>query len=301
MAARPAPAASVLLAALGIALAIGAAASFVAGAATAPAFHSGPDSELYLSAPELAATFALAMAIVIGLWVWIRADSASPLPARFVVVGLAILVIGILFVAILQVFGSPAGGFYGSAGNGTAPTNTSSGLAPTNGSLTGPGGVIQTLHLPGWALFAVIAGVVLVAAAVAVPRAWSWIARRERDGATGRPSPSEIEEVDAALAAAQVDLDAGKDPRAVVIALYGSLLRRVEPMVGGLDTQTPEEIRALHLERLGIRPASAEGLTRLFEEARYSTHPMSDDAVVRAQQAIAAAREDLDRAAPPLP
>jgi hypothetical protein len=84
----------------------------------------------------------------------------------------------------------------------------------------------------------------------------------------------------------------------VVIRLYATLLARVGPIVGGLDEQTPEEIRSFHLVQLGIRTPAATTLTRLFEEARYSSHPLGPEAAVLARQAIQEAREDLDRPRP---
>jgi hypothetical protein len=149
------------------------------------------------------------------------------------------------------------------------------------------------VHLPSWAPFAIVAAILLVAGAVAIPRAFG--AARKRDRTTGRPKPVEVAEVREAFAVAARRLAQGSEPREVIIALYATVLRRVGPLVGGVDADTPEEIRALHLERLGIRPSAAETLTRLFEEARYSSHPMGSDAAARAALALREARDDLDR------
>jgi hypothetical protein len=91
------------------------------------------------------------------------------------------------------------------------------------------------------------------------------------------------------------ELGHGADAREVILALYATLLARLRPMVGGMDTSTPEEIRAVHLERLGARPEPARTLTRLFEEARYSAHPMGPESSRTAQEAVRAVLDDLDR------
>ena len=48
--------------------------------------------------------------------------------------------------------------------------------------------------------------------------------------------------------------------------------------------------------RLGIRPEVATELTRLFEEARYSTHPLGPESADRAAEAMRRATADLERA-----
>jgi hypothetical protein len=153
------------------------------------------------------------------------------------------------------------------------------------------------VHIPAWVPF-VLAVVVAVGLCVIVGylvRA-SAADRRARAKAVVPPDPAQVK---ASLGEAIREIDAGASPREVVIRLYASLLLRVGMMVGGVEWNTPEEIRVQHLERLGIRPDAAEALTRLFEEARYSTHPMGTELAGRARQAILAARADLDRAPVP--
>ncbi len=300
---RPAPgpgrSSPVLLVLVGVALAVGAAATLVAGAASAPAFHSPVDTEVAIPLWALEAVFVIACSFLIGLVVWMRVGgSQAPVPGRVVVGLLVVFTVAVLLVAVLDVV--PGGGGFDSPGGnltGSGPSNNNNTANPGS-NLTGPGGVIQFLHLPPWALFVGIALLLLVVGAVAIPRAWAFVADREPDGPGRKPTPAELAAVGAALATAAGALDEGQDPRAVVIALYASLLARVGPMVGGVDADTPEEIRVLHLVRLGIRDAAAQTLTRLFEEARYSTHPMGPDAAQTAWSAIADARDDLARLTP---
>jgi hypothetical protein len=100
------------------------------------------------------------------------------------------------------------------------------------------------------------------------------------------------------LAHARQELEGARDPRAAILALYATLLARVAPIVPDLDRSTAEEIRVHHLVRLGIRESAARTLTRIFEEARYSSHRLGPEQVTQATQAIRMAESDLARARP---
>jgi hypothetical protein len=143
--------------------------------------------------------------------------------------------------------------------------------------------------------FAVLAGVALLVAVVTVPAVRAYAADRRSAGLARAPAPVETALVQAVLRQAQRELDRGDDPRGVIVRLYGEVLGRLGRMVGSVDPETPEEIRTLHLERLGIRPEAATVLTRLFEEARYSSHPLGAEASERARTAVRQALADLDR------
>jgi len=281
-----------------VALAIGAAASLAAGAASTPAFHSGPDSEIVIPVWGLEAAFLVAFAVFLGLVLWTRfGASTAAIPGRMVVMALTLLLVGVLFVVLLQVLGGGGGGFTSSGGGNATSGNNGGTTPPQNSTLGGPGGVLAPLHVPEWTLFVIVAAIALLVAAVAVPglrRLWE---DRDRSGRVRRrASPAEVAEMRGALVTAARALDTGTDARQVIVALYATVLARVAPIVGGVEVDTPEEIRALHLVRLGIRASAATTLTRLFEEARYSTHPMGPDAAERASGAIADALADLDRA-----
>jgi hypothetical protein len=294
----------ILLVVIALALAVGAAASLIAGAATSKAFQPGLVSPFIVSSTELAAVFVLACIVLIGLIVWVRSDSTRlALPGRSVATMLALVLVAIVFVALFHVLGGGPVVFHSTSPAGTSSNNsTSANLTqqpPVTSNVSTPLPVPSpNLPLPPWVLFAAVAAVAL--AIGAVPALW----RRSRDG-TGHPAgvgskATRVAEARGALASAALALDAGTEPRDVIIRLYATLLHRVAPIVGGVDDETPEEIRALHLERLGIRPSAATTLTRLFEEARYSSHPLGPEAVTRAVNAIREARRDLDRT-PPAP
>jgi hypothetical protein len=286
----------VLLVVVLVALAIGAAASLLAGAAASPSYHSGPDSELIIPIWGLESAFLVAFAVVVGVVIWVRLSTVSSTPGRVAVMALVVLLVGILFVVVLQSVGG-SGGFPTGGGNSTGAGGSSNLTNPgTNGSLSGPGGVLAPLHVPAWSLFVVVAAVALLVAGLAAPRLWGLWTGRDRDGPSSRaPAAAEVEALRSALSSAAQALDVGTEPRDAIVALYATVLARVDPLVGGVDSDTPEEIRALHLVRLGIGASEAETLTRLFEEARYSTHPMGVEAADRARTAITRALADLAR------
>jgi hypothetical protein len=96
--------------------------------------------------------------------------------------------------------------------------------------------------------------------------------------------------VDAALSA----LEAAGDPRQTIIAAYARMLEALE--VRGLGCR-PAETPRLHLARClaaaDVRPEPLEQLVELFEEARFSTHPMTWEHRDEARRALAAVRGDL--------
>lgn len=147
-----------------------------------------------------------------------------------------------------------------------------------------------TPHLPGWVLYVAIAVAALIAVLV-VPVV---VARR---APVTEPigGPATVRRTLAEALAALSDPSTAT-PRDVVIRLYGQLLVRVGPRLESLEAATPREIERTCVNEFGIRADHARGLTALFEEARYSTHPFTDREVEQARSALALALDDLDRA-----
>jgi hypothetical protein len=305
--AKPAPApppriSAVLLIVVVLALCVGAAASLVASAASAPSYQPGPIQDYYLTGPELSLAFLAGFLIVVGLFAWIWYDRRKSVPGRAAVTMLVMILALLLFVALLHSVGSTPGPSPSPSSSNPPGQNNSSGASTTTNNSTGivstPGNTVgyASLHVPGWAFFVVALVAVLIVLAVVAPILW----RRASDP-TGRRRTEEraqTEQARGALQTAATALERGEEPREVVIRLYGALLDRVAPIVGGVDVDTPEEIRTTHLVALGIRPGPAATLTRLFEEARYSSHAMGPDSAARASDAIAMARSDLDQLRP---
>ena len=285
----------VLLVVVVAALAVGAAASILVGTSSAPAPSSAPTPLIFLPPWLIAiASFGI-IAFVIGSLVLLRMSGGPALSMqRTTVTALATVLAALVFLVVVHLLGfgtSPAGtnNTSGHGGGGTTPP-------PSGGHnvTTGSGGVFTWAGVPPWLPFVILAAVVLLAVVVAVPGLREYLAGRR--GAAARPIRSAEEAaVREALTQASTDFRRGADPRAVILALYAALLERLEPMVVGLDSRTPEEIRAVHLEHLGVRPGPARTLTRLFEEARYSSHPMGAEESERAAEAVRAALDDLDR------
>ncbi|MFJ9951902.1 DUF4129 domain-containing protein [Kitasatospora sp. NPDC091207] len=151
-------------------------------------------------------------------------------------------------------------------------------------------------------LFAVL-GIALVIAvlvfAVLVLRRLRFVRRRPPVVLPAAPARTED-----ALAAAVVTgrrALTGADARAAVIACYAAMEDSLA--LSGVSRQAPDSPTEL-LERAiaddRVDPVPARDLTALFREARYSTHPMDQSHVGRAQAALDALAERLaDRAGQP--
>jgi len=290
----------VLLVVLVVALATGAAASILVSASTAPPPSPGPASLVFLPEWAIAAgTLGVAFLVIGSLLYWRLTSGARASMNRAVVTILMVVLLGMLFVIAGRLigFGGPVSGS-GTASSGNTTTSGSNNTTGViHGNLSGPGGIITLFPgLPGWVPFVAVAAIALIAVAVAVPQARRYLTeRRESTARRGSGAEGVPPGVREALHRAAAELDLGGDPRVVILSLYGEMLAYLRPMVGDMEASTPEEIRATHLERLGVRAAAARTLTRLFEEARYSTHPMGRSETARAQEAVRATLDDLGR------
>jgi hypothetical protein len=165
---------------------------------------------------------------------------------------------------------------------------------------------------PAWLVWTIgaIGAVGVVAAVVQLARAlrggWGgWRRRRRRPGRPAAPAAASpavsYEEQDAA--AAQRAVEAGSEPlrepadaRTAVIEAYA----RMEQVLAERDfgRRTPEAPRE-YLERVlreqGMPERSLTTLTDLFEEARFSLHPIPDSAPRRALSELESARRLLTR------
>jgi hypothetical protein len=297
---KPAPRVSwVLLVVLVVALATGAAASILVTASTAPPPSSGTASLVILPEWAIAAISWGIVALVLGsMVVWRLSAGPSSALTRMAVTILAVVLLGVAFLIAARFAG--VGGVVGIGGSTLPPNGGSSGSNNTTiikGNLNGTGnGVILFPSLPGWVPFVILGFVVLLVVVVAVPQTRSYLTDRRERGAVRRGSAVAVSAgMRAALTQASSALDLGGDPRVVILALYAAMLAHLQPMVDDIGTSTPEEIRAAHLVRLGVRPEAARTLTRLFEEARYSAHPMGPAESTRAQEAVRATLDDLAR------
>jgi hypothetical protein len=285
-----------LLALVGIALAVGAGAALLSGTTPSAAPHSGPG--LTINLPDEVWGVLLLVLLLLGMGAIIarRLWGGAVLPTRVLAYVAVLLLLG-LMVVLASHFATGGGCFctpLTSSSNSSfnASNNTNSTNHTSNSTLFGIG---PPLSVSSALPYLVVVAVGLGSAAIAIPLLLARVIAR-RDAV--KPPPAT--EDDAlrtrdALAAAASELDEGLDPRTVIVRLYDRLLARVAPLVGGVAYATAEEIRTVHLLTLGVRSSAAEALTRLFEEARYSSHPLSPAAVARARDAIRAAEDDLAR------
>jgi hypothetical protein len=167
-------------------------------------------------------------------------------------------------------------GFGGSAFGGALGGRSAGAPKPTGAG----GGFTVPAWLP-WTLLAIVG----IALAVGVLVLWL---RRERLVT----EPEEASAARAAVEAAIGALDTEADPRRAVIAAYGAMQRELgEHGVARSPAEAPREYlqRALTASRATEREART--LTGLFEEARYSTHPIPE----RLRQAALSALRSLQR------
>ncbi|MGC2290169.1 MAG: DUF4129 domain-containing protein [Thermoplasmata archaeon] len=270
----------------------------------AAALLSRPVASVGSSTPSLGAlTFnqlgqlvTIGLLIVVGLWLFVTlrdAGNRAPVPGRVVATILVILLLGVLFVefaGLVHVAPIP------SPQNSTAGSNSTGGGFSTNNTGNGTTSLFGTpsLGLPAWLGFVAVLIVAILAGVLLVPFAIARAEARRRgqgDGST-REAQNAFEETLHRLNSADP-----ADARAAIVALYARLLLLVGPRLGTVTSRTPGEIQRDSIESLGLRPGVARDLTETFEEARYSTHPMTVDAVDRARTALTEAIADLARSA----
>jgi hypothetical protein len=234
--------------------------------------------------------------LVAGLGYWIYTlltGPRVPVPSRAVATALVILLLGVLFVEVAGlVHVAPV----------QAPTNTTGKNPPGNGTTPPPAGNNTTLFpgipgvtIPAWAGYSAVVIIAILAGVLLVPFLVARARRSHDEGeAPVRGARRALEE-----ALDRLDRADEADARAAILALYARLLLALGPRLGMLDSRTPGEIQRDAIESLGVRPRVAQDLTETFEEARYSSHPMSQAAVQKAREALTDAILDLaDRGRP---
>jgi hypothetical protein len=216
----------------------------------------------------------------------------------FVVVAIVCLLLLVGFVAVVHVFGPkavPSGGPESTEGR-----NNTTGAAPTPppSPLGLPGNLTVGSHtIPGWAAYLLVIGVTVVVAFLAVPLAYALTRRKPGAPAAEAANPAELARAEIAATLAALEADPGADPRALIVALYGRLLATVDARAGDTGTRTAREVEATAVARWRLPPAAAHELTGLFEEARYSRHPIGRADTDRARRALQDVLDAIDRSA----
>jgi hypothetical protein len=154
--------------------------------------------------------------------------------------------------------------------------NTTAGPPPEGTSLLG------TLVFGGVVALAVVVALVVVA-----------LSRMRRPPMTPLPpvsaGPALLKALDV------LENEESVDVRAVIIELYSQLLHRIDPFTSYTGALSAREIAAESIRFLGIHADTAHELTALFEEARYSTHPLPQSAADRARKALRKALTEYRR------
>jgi Domain of unknown function (DUF4129) len=219
-------------------------------------------------------------------------------PGRAFAAIIIILLLLLAFVGIAHILPGGSG-----TGNTTLPPGNTTGSGMSNPSRNGNGN--NSLYpttvgpLPGidWLTWAVLGGIVL-AISLGVLLAWFfWPSGRGLEGEeSDRADAARLARLRAELESSlrKLEDDPNADPRAVIQALYHRLLLAAGPHLPLVEASTPREIAQTMEAELGAAPEHAELMTRLFEEARYSTHPMDRSSAERARTALRALLADLD-------
>lgn len=200
-------------------------------------------------------------------WIWKLVATLVPLALGAVLVAAAVIGAGTVH------GGGPSGGSrFGSAlRNPTRPGRTAGG-----------GGFVVPGWLPWTVLGIVVLGVVLGAVVL--------VMRRERPEVSTADSTAARAAVQAALGA----LDTDGDPRRAVIAAYLAMQRTLaEHGVTRSAAEAPREYLRRVLVESSASEREARTLTGLFEEARYSTHPVSEGVRERALSALRSLQDRL--------
>ncbi len=153
--------------------------------------------------------------------------------------------------------------------------------APAGGTRTG-------FELPSWLPWTVLGLVAAVAIAGAV--VLIVVARTEKRRAAETEDEPAASAVDAAMSA----LDSDSDPRRGVIAAYAAMQRTLaEHGLARARSEAPREFLSRVLVASRATEREAATLTGLFEEARFSTHPIPEQARGRARSALGSLRARL--------
>lgn len=244
------------------------------------------DSELVIGV----AVFAL-LATVIGLSVRRGGVGGGGLPQRFVAIVLVVVLLGALFVALAGLVAptSPPTGPGSTGSNATSPATP----AIPIGNGTSSGGFSLGAVVPAWLPYVGVVALAVILVLVIAPFA---IARWETRRPDRAPPPAAATREAVVAALAGLREGPGADARGTILVLYGRLLAATERRSVTTDPLTPREVQAHVVRRLGVRPAVVAELTALFEEARYSAHPMTPAMVDRAERTLTDVLADLDAA-----
>ncbi len=180
--------------------------------------------------------------------------------------------------------GSGSGGNSTGGSDGANNTSFTAARAPSRPT---------TIGIPPWVALAAMGILGAVAGLLMTPGALARLLDRPRSGRAAGRSEADLGAIRTGLSSACAAIESGEDPRATIVRLYGRFLESVGPAVSQLESATPREIERALRQRFRLAGEVAEALTRMFEEARYSSHPIPAPAAERYVQAMRSAERDL--------
>ncbi|MCI4363089.1 MAG: DUF4129 domain-containing protein [Thermoplasmata archaeon] len=261
---------------------------------------STPHPGTYSYAPVPAVLFIdlLAVGVPLLVVVWlarmllVRTQGTS-LPASYALLTFMILVgviVGILTLGgLLHQSAWPGQESPGAPSNATTPGgggggNGTASNGPPNGNLH-----LHTVAFSPW-VWVLLAAVGVGASAIVLA---TYLSATRANPPSGSEAAKDAVRQEVTDALARLASNTSEDPREVIRALYARLLLRLQPSLAATEVLTAREIERALVERWQVRPAPAEHLTRLFEEARYSHRLLPADAVVTTRAALEEVLEDL--------
>jgi hypothetical protein len=174
-------------------------------------------------------------------------------------------------------------------------TNSTSGTVEATFPLLASFAQVSSFAQSNWFFFAAV-GLLFVCCIIVVRSILvSWEeTRSELLGQTPLPRPEGIEAVEGAIHILKTQTML--DPRMRIINSYQSMIQRAQG-VGTTVTsdQTARELEGVIRKLLGVNNRAIRELTDLFEEARYSLHPITENDAERAQQCLLDISRQMDR------
>jgi Domain of unknown function (DUF4129) len=141
------------------------------------------------------------------------------------------------------------------------------------------------VHWQAWGALAALGVVAVVIVAV------RWRMGRPRDGPAARAVPRSLS---AAIEESLAEIEREGDPRRAVIRAYVGMERVLTRHgLGRRPFETPQEYLARALSGVRVSRPAGDRLTRLFQRARFSEHPIAAQMKQDAITALAAVRDEL--------
>jgi hypothetical protein len=158
--------------------------------------------------------------------------------------------------------------------------------------------LLQQVDSPtaGYALFAVV---LLIYGGLTVLGLWILFTDREQSGALAMLENPQAQQVQRAVRAGLRALQQHTEPRQAIIACYAQLEHLLEDHgVPAIQQLTPQECMGAALQGIALPVEAFAALVNLFEQARYSLHPLDHTARMQAMAHLTTIQDALAEEAP---